>query len=190
MSYKLYTDKKENFECKIYLEGASLTDATARLILENENVSLIFKGDIDKNGKCQVPIKQLKGLLDEHSRGRLKLEVIAEDTYFQPWSSDFLVETAKKIKVEFSNKEKSSDYPGGFKAVPKKPKMIVSEIKNNVDPVKKIANVLNEKGITLKTVVNNKKEMVSLLKEYSKKVNYKKGDKKFITEVIKKLKRN
>ena len=176
MSYKLYTDKKENFECKIYLEGASLTDATARLILENENVSLIFKGDIDKNGKCQVPIKQLK--------------VIAEDTYFQPWSSDFLVETAKKIKVEFSNKEKSSDYPGGFKAVPKKPKMIVSEIKNNVDPVKKIANVLNEKGITLKTVVNNKKEMVSLLKEYSKKVNYKKGDKKFITEVIKKLKRN
>ena len=48
MSYKLYTDKKENFECKIYLEGASLTDATARLILENENVSLIFKGDIDK----------------------------------------------------------------------------------------------------------------------------------------------
>ena len=27
MSYKLYTDKQEIFECNIYLEGASLTKA-------------------------------------------------------------------------------------------------------------------------------------------------------------------
>ena len=33
MSYKVYTDKQEIFECKIYLEGASLTTAKARLNL-------------------------------------------------------------------------------------------------------------------------------------------------------------
>ena len=36
MSYKLYTDKKEDFECKIFLEGASLNKAKTRIILEND----------------------------------------------------------------------------------------------------------------------------------------------------------
>ena len=31
MSYKLYTDKQEVFECKIHLEGASLTKANSML---------------------------------------------------------------------------------------------------------------------------------------------------------------
>ena len=190
MSYKLYTDKKENFECNIYLEGASLSSADARLIIESNDVNLVFKGNIDKNGKCQVPIKRLKGLLDENDGGRMKLEVIAEDTYFQPWSSDFTVETSKKIKVEFNKKEEKKNYPDGFESVPSKPRMVVSEVKNYVNPVKKVSNVLNENGITLKTIVKNKKKVVPLLKEYSKKLNYKKGEKKFITEVIKNLKRN
>ena len=38
MSYKLYTDKQETFECKIFLEGASLKKATARVLIENEKV--------------------------------------------------------------------------------------------------------------------------------------------------------
>ena len=34
MSYKLYTDKKEVFECKLHLEGASLSDSSARIVVE------------------------------------------------------------------------------------------------------------------------------------------------------------
>ena len=40
--YKLFTDKKENFECKIELEGASLDDAVARLVVESKKLNLLF----------------------------------------------------------------------------------------------------------------------------------------------------
>ena len=100
MSYELYTDKQEIFECKITLEGASLTKATSRIIVETDDLKIMFEGTIDKDGNCKVPIKKLNGLLKENDNGTMKLEVIAEDTYFNPWESDFEISTSKKIKVE------------------------------------------------------------------------------------------
>ena len=55
---------------------------------------------ISKSGKCEIPIKKLKGLIDEDTTGNIRLEVIAEDTFFTPWESDFEVETSKKVTVE------------------------------------------------------------------------------------------
>ena len=55
--YKLYTDKKEMFECDISLSGASLKDATARLIIETDTVNLLYKGTIGSNGNCKVPVQ-------------------------------------------------------------------------------------------------------------------------------------
>jgi len=101
--YKLYTDKKEVFECDISLSGASLKDATARLVVETENVSLLYKGTIGSEGNCKVPVHKLRGLLDESAKGKIKLEVIAEDTYFIPWESDFAVETSKSVTVEIKS---------------------------------------------------------------------------------------
>ena len=72
MSYKLYTDKQENFECQIYLEGTSLSKAKARLVVESNNLNLMFNGKIDKDGKCQIPIKKLRGFLEENDRGNIK----------------------------------------------------------------------------------------------------------------------
>ena len=43
MSYKLYTDKQEVFECKIHLEGASLTKATSRILVETKDLKLMFE---------------------------------------------------------------------------------------------------------------------------------------------------
>ena len=42
--YKLYTDKQEIFECDIQLEGASLNNSKARLVIETTDLSLLFKG--------------------------------------------------------------------------------------------------------------------------------------------------
>ena len=98
--YKLFTDKAELFECNISLQGASLKKSTARLVVETQDYSLLFKGDIDSKGKCEIPIKKLKGLIDEDTTGNIRLEVIAEDTFFTPWESDFEVETSKKVTVE------------------------------------------------------------------------------------------
>ena len=98
--YKLFTDKNELFECNISLQGASLKKSKARLVVETPEYSLLFNGSISKGGKCEIPIKKLKGLIDESTTGNIRLEVIAEDTYFTPWESDFEVETSKKVTVE------------------------------------------------------------------------------------------
>ena len=98
--YKLFTDKTELFECSISLQGASLKKSKARLVVETPDYSLLFNGTISKGGKCEIPIKKLKGLIDEDTSGNIRLEVIAEDTFFTPWESDFEVETSRKVTVE------------------------------------------------------------------------------------------
>ena len=134
MSYKLYTDKQEIFECKISLEGASLTKATSRIIVDTDNLKLMFEGTIDKNGNCKVPIKKLRGLIDEDSKGTMKLEVIAEDTYFNPWESDFEVDTSKKIKVEVKQQDKPL-------VENSKPKMVIEKVKHPFEPVNSIVDL-------------------------------------------------
>ena len=98
--YKLFTDKSELFECDIKLEGASLSKSKARLVVETSDYSLLFNGSISSGGKCEIPIRKLKGLMDENTSGNIRLEVIAEDTYFTPWESDFEVDASKKVTVE------------------------------------------------------------------------------------------
>ena len=98
--YKLFTDKTELFECNISLQGASLKKSKARLVVETPEYSLLFKGTISKSGKCEIPIRKLKGLIDENTSGNIRLEVIAEDTFFTPWKSEFEVDTSKKVTVE------------------------------------------------------------------------------------------
>ena len=101
--YKLFTDKSELFECSISLQGASLKKSKARLVVETSDYSLLFNGTISKSGKCEIPIRKLKGLIDEDTSGNIRLEVIAEDTFFTPWESNFEVETSKKVTVEIKN---------------------------------------------------------------------------------------
>ena len=107
--YKLFTDKSELFECDIKLEGASLSKSKARLVVETSDYSLLFNGNISSKGKCEIPIRKLKGLIDENTTGNIRLEVIAEDTYFTPWESDFEVDASKKVTVEV--KSQSSKKP-------------------------------------------------------------------------------
>ena len=180
MSYKLFTDKQEIFECKITLEGASLTQAISRMIVETQDLKLMFEGTIDKDGNCKVPIKKLRGLVGEDTKGTMKLEVIAEDTYFLPWESDFIVDASKKIKVEVKQQSKPL-------VKNSKPKMVVKEVKHPFDPVEKVVNILHKQGVGVSTIYESKKTMIPMLKKYSTKTGYKKGAKNFITEVIHKL---
>ena len=98
--YKLFTDKTNLFECSISLQGASLKKSKARLVVETTDYSLMFNGSISSGGKCEIPIRKLKGLIDENTLGNIRLEVVAEDTLFTPWESDFEVDASKKVTVE------------------------------------------------------------------------------------------
>ena len=101
--YKLFTDKSELFECDIKIEGSSISKSKARLVVETNDYSLMFNGKISSGGKCKIPIRKLKGLIDENSKGNIRLEVIAEDTYFIPWKSNFEINASKKVTVEIKS---------------------------------------------------------------------------------------
>jgi len=104
--YKLYTDKIENFEAKIKLQGASLKKSKARLVVEADGFDIMFKGKISDSGVVKVPVKRLRGLIDENTKGTIRLEVIAEDTYFIPWESNFEVQASKTVTVEIKSQNK------------------------------------------------------------------------------------
>ena len=70
--YKLFIDKAEIFECDIEVKGASLNSSKVRLVIESNDMNLLFKGSISNGGKCSIPIKKLKGLLDESQVGTIR----------------------------------------------------------------------------------------------------------------------
>ena len=102
--YKLYQDKNEEFVCDIMIEGSSPEETYARIIVESENWSLVFPGEI-RNGKCVVPIKKLN-ILKEGEVGNIKLEVVAEGNLFIPWENQFKVKMSKKVTVMMNENKK------------------------------------------------------------------------------------
>lgn len=98
--YKLYKDKSEVFSCDIEVEGANIKDSQVRIVVESNEWSLLFNGNIDDNGKVNIPIKKLS-LLEEGATGKIRMEVIADGTIFVPWDDDFIVKLSKKVMVKF-----------------------------------------------------------------------------------------
>jgi len=190
MPYKIYTDKQEDFQCDVAVKNASLKDAFARIIVESdEGVNLMFRGEL-KNGKCIVPIKRMKGLLEENSRGKMHLEVVVENTYFKPWEDEFTVEEHTQVKVQV--KEQSQ---------PTKPMISVSAPKQIIkDPPKKIeydnrlfeiALVMSRFGINKSNITTSKRDnFKQILREYFKinKIADRKIQDKLIKEIVFSLK--
>ena len=107
--YKLYKDINEEFVCDIAIEGSSPEDTYARIIVESDEWSLIFPGEI-RNGKCIVPIKKL-GILKEGEIGTIKLEVVAEGNLFIPWQDQFKVKLSKKVTVALNETKQQQRKP-------------------------------------------------------------------------------
>ena len=147
--YKLFTDKTEIFECDISVEGASLRNSKARLIIESNDVNLLFNGELNSSGKCQVPVKKLKGLIDESTKGSIKLEVIADDTYFVPWESDFVVEASKKVMVEVKSQKNNL-------ITESKPKIKVSGIREEKITTREKNHVVNIMKLLIKENISIK----------------------------------
>lgn len=108
--YKLYKDKSEVFSCEIELEGANLKDTEVRLIIESDEWNLMFIGEIDRSGRVSIPIKKLP-ILEEGTKGKIKMEVIAEGTVFIPWEDEFEVKLSKKVMVKFNETKSQKPQP-------------------------------------------------------------------------------
>jgi hypothetical protein len=186
MAYKLYTDRNESFECEISVKNASLKGSIARLIVESNGLTLAFNGKIEGE-KCIIPIKRLRGLLEENSMGKMHLEVVVEDTYFKPWEDQFIVEEHTSVKVRVNEQKESTGKPI---VEVKKPTMknqppVVKEqkkshpptnkktsptiVKKNINvqtPLNEISTICHLFGIDNKNIVDRKQDFKHILKEY------------------------
>ena len=174
--YKLFTDKSELFECDIKLQGASLKKSKARLVVETQDYSLMFNGSISKGGKCEIPIRKLKGLIDEDTTGNIRLEVIAEDTFFTPWETDFEVETSKKVTVEV--KTQTTKKP----IIEATVKVTNSEQQHVINLLKLLVN----ENINIKNISYKRNKLNNIVATYLKE-NTVKNTNKVISGVLKKL---
>ena len=174
--YKLFTDKSELFECDIKLQGASLKKSKARLVVETQDYSLMFNGSISTSGKCEIPIRKLKGLIDEDTTGNIRLEVIAEDTFFTPWETDFEVETSKKVTVEVKTQ------------TTKKPIVEAKVIITNSEQqhVINLLKLLVKENINIKNISYKRNKLNNVVATYLKE-NTVKNTEKVINGVLKKL---
>jgi hypothetical protein len=107
--YKLYRDKTEDFICDIAIEGVNQNDTEVRLIVESEDWTLMFVGEI-KNGKCVIPVKKLN-ILNEGQTGNIKLEVNADGNLFTPWEDKFIVKVSKKVTVKVNESKNNKRKP-------------------------------------------------------------------------------
>ena len=171
MSIKLYTDKTELFECNVSLEGASIKNSKLRAILKFDDKNLMVEGKINSNGKGQIILPKLKNISQDGEVGKMQLEVIAEDAYFQPYEEAFQVITSKKATVEVLNKKSL------------KPKIVVKKI----TPEQELVSLLKERGMTKHLLVKNKKSLSKLLYNYYRESNIQEGFNIFLNKVIKRL---
>lgn len=197
--YTLFTDKSEDFKCNIGVEGASIANTSARLVLENSHMNILFEGVVNTDGSCVIPIKKLKNILPEGLQGTMKLEVIADDSFFSPWQDDFKIEVNKKVTVEVANdtrktqikentinvqvtnvKQKINNTPIQETRVVKKPRQRThSEI---------MSEVLAAKGVTLDNFSSRLKTTVPLVKAYVKKYNVNESADDLLNQIIINLK--
>ena len=187
--YKLFTDKMEVFECDIKLSGASVNKSNVRLVVESADINLLFKGKIDSTGKCTVPVKRLSGLLGESTTGTLRLEVIADDTFFTPWESEYVVETSKKVTVEVKSQSKNRIVET------KKPAIQIANIKHvksarvlkESSHIVRILKMLIKENITLKNLASKKTIVNRVIANYSKKYTITEAKQKRIIDGIVKV---
>jgi hypothetical protein len=164
--YTLYVDKAEDFKCNIGVEGANIKDTLARLVLESKDMNLLYEGTVSSDGSCTIPVKKLKNILEEGTTGKMKLEVIAEDTFFSPWEDDFTVKAKKQVKVEVMGSNKPIVKETKINVTVNKPKA-----KTKPGHGKVIAQILEKKNITPLDFKTKSTEIGVLIENYMEKFN-------------------
>lgn len=158
MAYYLYTDKPNKFNCNVEIEGTSLSKSKVRVVIESNDMTYLFNGRIENNGICEVNIPKTKNFLPEGTVGVMKLEVIADDVYFEPWTSEFGVKTNKKVNVVVEEQQ-----------VEEKPKLRVEVFQPKHEEKKEIVSKPNVTKVAKlkenKEVILTKQDLLKILQK-------------------------
>ncbi len=132
--YTITLDTAKNFECTLKIQGASLNKSKVNLVIESNDMDIRCRGTITEKGKVSIPVKKLKGILEENSKGKMYLEVIAEDSYFTPYKTDYITELSKKVNLKENVKITEVNQTVTADVTTNHPENIINILKeNNVD---------------------------------------------------------
>ena len=165
--YTIQLDQAKNFECSLKIQGASLKKSKINMIIESDDFDIKLKGTIDSDGQVTIPVKKLKGILDENVKGNMFLEVIAEDTYFTPYQTEYVTEVSRKVEVVTVNgkSKETLTESEGVKVTDSKPKVTISDSKNDETLViKEHANKINKNIIRSNQNIFKKEDKTKVIK--------------------------
>jgi hypothetical protein len=176
--FKIFKDKDRLFKCSVDVQGANINDCSARLIFEFNDQIIMYKGAINENGQCKIVIPKIKKF-EEGDSGKVTLEVIAENTLFESWKSEFEVTFDKKVNVVLENNDSSDIISEENKEVLNDKKVSVSIIDDEVDNVfEKTETPKNVEKTVEKTETHKKVEKII------EKNTKKKENKEYINEDV------
>jgi len=142
---ELKLDEDNELSFSVVIEGTRGEPAKVRFIIEDNDMSLAFPGKADSHGEVKVDVPSLKKMMNEGTY-KGKLEVIAEERFFEPLK--FNVDLKQGLKVEAAistDKKRSSGVTVSAKtsiksvvkpAVTAQSKKQIKETKKNKKPVK------------------------------------------------------
>jgi len=194
--YTFFTDKVEDFKCNIEVEGAKLSKTQARLALKTGDITLMYEGSVSADGTCTIPVKNIKTLFESGDTGEIVLEVIADGTFFSPWSDNFEVKTKKKVTVEVAGySDVNEEATSGVRvsvvkpAVPKQKPVRKKVQKPSTDTAKTIASILMEGQITKKNLHENSHVLAKVVTDLKDKglIGEEINQANLITDIIKYL---
>ena len=179
MAVNNFTGKniQDTYQRVVQTDGTKVYNGTGSLL------PISFNGKISSNGKCEIPIKKLKGLIDEDTIGNIRLEIIAEDTFFTPWESEFEVDASKKVQVEVKSQKNKPILETKVNVKVKNSKSITITEKQHVLNLFKI---LVKEDITFKNISFKRNKLNNIVATYLKE-NTIKNQEKVINGVLKVL---
>jgi len=101
----LTLDNNNELTFQINIEGSSPAKPSCRFLIEGEDMSLAFPGDIERDGIVHVNIPPLEKILKEGSYNS-GLEVIVDDRVFVPLTLTTSFEKSVKVTAEAVTRKK------------------------------------------------------------------------------------
>lgn len=167
--YIITLDTAKNFECTLKIQGASLNKSKVNLVIESNDMDIRCRGTITEKGKVNIPVKKLKGILEENSKGKMYLEVIAEDSYFTPYKTDYITELSKKVNLKENVK------------ITEVNQTVIADVTTNHP--ENIINILKENNVDIFNI-SHKSKSTQLIQSYIVKNNIKKEEYNKLMEQI------
>lgn len=106
----LLLDEENEITFALTVEGTTSSPARCRLLVEKDDMTLMFNPNYFKNNEVSVTIPALKNVLKE-GECNLSLEVIVEDKYFVPLTMKGYLEKSIEVIAESKSITKSKPQP-------------------------------------------------------------------------------